>query len=181
MISQRFKWYWVKLMKKSKLCIRFSQPHDFANGPDLIAQWRNRPAKLPWNPITKIRTYRYHAWNKLFQNEYSVTNYYDSIEISFYSNLWSSRLSQQGAAERDSETQQILRGEYEIPGSRYGEDGVIFFYWTKYDSTGKGSEQITWIKNFSRVSLSPSNCTVPLAAPGVCSSILSVVLAHEAS
>ena len=52
-----FKWYCVKLRKKSKLCIRFSQPQDFANGPDLIAQRRNRPAKLPWNPITTIPEY----------------------------------------------------------------------------------------------------------------------------
>ena len=118
MISRRFKWYCVTLMKKSKLCIRFSQPQDFANGPDLIAQWRNGPAKLPWIPITKIRTYRYHAWKKLFRNGYSITNYYDSIEISFYSiyfhhgtrwNLWSSGINQHGAADRDSETQ-ILSG-----------------------------------------------------------------------
>ena len=49
--------------------------------------------------------------------------------------------------------------------------GSLFFYWTKYHSTCKGSEQMTWIKHFSRVRLAPSNCTVPLATPGVCSSI----------
>ena len=129
MISQRFKWYCVKLMKKSKLCIRFSQPHDFANGWDFIAQWRNRTAKLPWNPITQIRTYRYHAWNILFRNGYSVTNYYDSIEISFYSNLWSSGLSQHGTADRDSETQQILRGRVWNPGIEiWRRWGHIYFF-----------------------------------------------------
>ena len=48
----------------------------------------------------------------------------------------------------------------------------FFFYWTKYDSTCEESEQMTWIKQFSRVRLAPSNCTLPLAALGVCSSIL---------
>ena len=124
MISLRFKWYCAKLMKKSKLCIRFSQPHDFGKGLDLIAQWCNRPAKLPWNPITKIQTYRYHAWNILFRNGYSVTNYYDSIEISFHSiyfhhgtrwSLWSCGFSQHGTADQDSETQ-ILRGRVWDPG-----------------------------------------------------------------
>ena len=137
MISRGFKWYWVKLMKKSQLCIRFSQPHDFANGPDLIAQWHNRPAKLLWNPLTKIRTYIYHAWNILFRNGYSVTNYYDSIEITFYStyfhhvarwNLWSSGSIQHGTADRDSETQ-ILRGESVRSRDRdMGENGVIFLF-----------------------------------------------------
>ena len=70
----------MKLVKKSKLCIRFSQPHDFANGLDLIAQWCNRPAKL---------------------------NMALPIEIL--------RLSR------------LCGGECEIPGSRYGEDGVLFF------------------------------------------------------
>ena len=136
----------------------------------------HRQAKLPWNPITKIRTYRYYAWNILLRNGYSVTNYYDSIEISFYSIyfhhgtrwiLWSSGLSQHGAADRDSETQ-ILRRRVWNPGIEISRGWGSYFYWTKYDSTCKGSEQMTWIKHFSCVRLAPSNCTVPLAVPGFC-------------
>ena len=115
MISQRFKWYCVKLMKKSKLCIRFSQPLDFANGPDLIAQWCNRPAKLPWNPVTKIRTYRditleiccFEMGTTMILSKYPYSIYFHH---GTWWNLWSAGLSQHGVADRDSETWQILRG-----------------------------------------------------------------------
>ena len=84
--------------------------------------------------------------------------------------LWSCGLSQHGTADQVSETQ-ILRGRVWDPGIEIWPRWGHIFYWTKYDSTCKGSEQMMWIKHFSRVRQAPSNCTVPLAALGVCSSM----------
>ena len=59
MILRRFKWYYVKFMKKQIVYHFFSKPRDFVNGPDLVAQ---STGKALWNPLTKIRSYTNHAW-----------------------------------------------------------------------------------------------------------------------
>ena len=54
----------------------FSKPRDFVNGPDLVAQSTDN--------LCEIRSQKYGATQIMLGNGYSVTNYYDSIEMSFY-------------------------------------------------------------------------------------------------
>ena len=125
----------------------------------------NLPAKLPWNPITKIRTYIYHASNILFRNgpchkllwfyrnmllfhTFSSWHQVKSLVI-WVKSTWRCRSRFWDSADSAGESVRFRDQDMAKMES-------YLFYWTKYDSTCKGSEQMTWIKHFSRVRLAPS-------------------------